>query len=45
MSSIPIAEAFRVAAWCFAIPGLLLSYYTGIAYIPRIRDGVRAARR
>ncbi len=44
-SSIGIADAFWVAAWCFGIPGLILSYYTGIAYIPRIRDGVRAARR
>jgi cardiolipin synthase (CMP-forming) len=43
-SSIPIDEAFTVAAWCFGIPGLILSYYTGIAYIPTIRDAVRAGR-
>lgn len=43
-SSIPIADAFTVAAWCFGIPGLVLSYYTAIAYIPRIRDGVRSGR-
>ncbi len=44
-SSIPIAGAFEVAAWCFGIPGLVLSYYTGLAYVPKIRDGIRAARR
>lgn len=44
-SSIPIADAFGVAAWILGIPGLVLSYYTGIAYIPAIRDGIRAGRR
>jgi cardiolipin synthase len=43
-SSVPGADAFAVAAWCFGIPGLVLSYYTGIAYVPRIRDSVRAGR-
>ena len=44
-SSVPIADAFGVAAWCFAIPGLVLSYYTAIGYVPAIRDGIRAGRR
>jgi cardiolipin synthase len=44
-SSIPIADAFGVAAWILGIPGLVLSWYTGIAYIPAIRDGIRAGRR
>jgi cardiolipin synthase len=43
-SSIPIAGAFEVAAWCFGIPGLVLSYYTALAYVPAIRDGIRAGR-
>lgn len=43
-SSVPAAGAFEVAAWAFAIPGLVLSYYTAFAYIPLIRAGVRAAR-
>lgn len=43
-SSIPIADAFTVAAWCFGIPGLVLSYYTAVAYIPMIRDAVRTGR-
>lgn len=44
-SSIPIADAFWVAAWLFGIPGLILSYYTAIAYVPAIREGIRAGRR
>ncbi len=44
-SSIGIAGWFEVIAWCFAIPGLILSYYTGAAYIPAIRDGIRSGRR
>jgi cardiolipin synthase len=44
-SDFPGADGFTVAAWIFAIPGLLLSYYTGIAYIPLIRDGITAGKR
>jgi cardiolipin synthase len=43
-SDFPGADGFEVASWIFAIPGLVLSYYTGIAYIPLIRDGVTAGR-
>jgi len=43
-SSIGIADWFGVAAWCFGIPGLILSYYTGLKYIPLIRDGIKAGR-
>ncbi len=43
-STIPGAAAFTVAAWCFGIPGLILSYYTAIAYIPDIRAGIAAGR-
>lgn len=43
-STVPFADAFWVAAWCFGIPGLILSYYTGFAYIPAIREGVRSGR-
>lgn len=44
-SSIPIADAFGVAAWILGIPGLVLSWYTGFAYVPAIREGIRAGRR
>jgi cardiolipin synthase len=43
-SDFPGADWFQVAAWILGIPGLVLSYYTGFAYIPRIRAGVRAGR-
>jgi len=43
-SDFPGATGFEVASWIFAIPGLLLSYYTGIAYIPLIRDGITAGK-
>ena len=43
-SAAPAPGAWEVAAWCFGIPGLALSYYTAVAYIPLIRDGIRAGR-
>jgi cardiolipin synthase (CMP-forming) len=43
-SSVPGADGFGVAAWMFGIPGLVLSYYTAIKYVPIIRDSVRAGR-
>lgn len=33
-----------VLAWIFAAPGLLLSYYTAVAYIPQIRTNLRIGR-
>jgi len=38
------ADFFAVLAWVFGIPGLVLSYWTGIAYIPLIRAGLAAGR-
>ena len=35
---------FQVAAWLVGIPGLALSYYTGITYLPTIRASLRAGR-
>lgn len=43
-SSAPGSGAWLVAAWVFGIPGLVLSYYTAIAYIPSIRAGISAGR-
>jgi cardiolipin synthase len=43
-SSIAIADWFAVAAWIFGIPGLILSYYTGFAYVPIIAQAVRRGR-
>jgi cardiolipin synthase len=36
------ADAFQIAAWLVGIPGLILSYWTGIAYIPQVRRAVAA---
>lgn len=54
MGAVPsflIAEAdvwessfFQVLAWAFGLPGLVLSYWTAIAYIPLVRSGVAAGR-
>jgi cardiolipin synthase len=43
-SSIAIADWFAVAAWIFGIPGLILSYYTAVAYVPIIAQAVRRGR-
>lgn len=37
-------DAFEVAAWVLGIPGLVLSYYTAVAYVPMIRTSLRAGR-
>jgi len=43
-SSVPYPDAFLVASWCLGIPGLILSYYTAIAYIPKISAAIRSGR-
>ncbi|PIE31555.1 MAG: hypothetical protein CSA55_05420 [Ilumatobacter coccineus] len=40
-SSIVIADWFGVASWIIGIPGLILSYYAGLTYIPRIKQNVQ----
>jgi cardiolipin synthase len=43
-SDFPGHQGFQIAAWIVGIPGLILSYYTAITYIPTIRDSLRAGR-
>jgi cardiolipin synthase (CMP-forming) len=43
-SSIPGADLFTIAAWILGIPGLILSYYTAIQYIPMIRTSIATGR-
>jgi cardiolipin synthase len=43
-SSIPGADGFSYVAWMLGVPGLILSYLTGVAYFPKVVAGVRAAR-
>ena len=39
-SDIAGAAGFEVAAWVLGIPGLILSYWTAIAYIPQVRNAI-----
>ena len=41
-SDIAGADAFEIASWLVGIPGLILRYWTGIAYIPQVRRAVAA---
>jgi cardiolipin synthase len=41
----PAHTLFGAAAWVLGIPGLALSYYTAVAYVPAIRAGLRAGRK
>jgi cardiolipin synthase len=40
-SNFPGHRGFEIAAWMLGIPGLILSYYTALTYIPTIRAGLR----
>lgn len=41
-SDFPGHQGFQIASWILGIPGLLLSYYTALAYVPTITAHVRA---
>lgn len=43
-SAIGAAPLFAALGWILGLPGLVLSYATGISYLPRIRAGVAAGR-
>ncbi|MFM7687608.1 MAG: CDP-alcohol phosphatidyltransferase family protein [Actinomycetota bacterium] len=43
-SDFPLHTFFQIAAWILGIPGLVLSYYTAITYVPTIRASLRASR-
>lgn len=43
-SDFPGHSAFNTVSWILGIPGLVLSYWTAIGYIPEIRRGVAAGR-
>jgi cardiolipin synthase len=43
-SDIAWASLFEAAAWILGIPGLVLSYWTGFAYIPQVRASIAAGR-
>jgi cardiolipin synthase (CMP-forming) len=39
-SDMPGAAGFEIIAWALGIPGLILSYWTAIAYIPQVQRAV-----
>ncbi len=41
-SGMPIAGAFTITSWILGVPGIILSVYTALAYIPLVLNGVRA---
>jgi cardiolipin synthase len=43
-SSSGLADGARTLGWIFAVPGLALSYYTAVIYVPVIRANLRAGR-
>ena len=43
-SDFPGNTGFQVAAWIVGIPGLVLSWVTAVAYVPRVRAGIAAGR-
>lgn len=43
-SDFPGADGFWIASWILGIPGLVLSLWTGIAYIPKVRAGLHTVR-
>lgn len=43
-SDFPGHQGFQIASWLIGIPGLVLSYYTAITYIPTIRASIAAGR-
>jgi hypothetical protein len=43
-STFPGHLGFEIAAWILGIPGLILSYYTAVTYVPTIRRSLREGR-
>jgi cardiolipin synthase (CMP-forming) len=43
-SDFSFGRGFEIAAWIAGIPGLILSYYTAMAYIPTIAAHLRSGR-
>jgi len=43
-STFPVHQFFTVLGYAVGIPGLVLSYWTAVAYVPTIRDSLRRGR-
>jgi cardiolipin synthase (CMP-forming) len=44
-STLSYAPFVNLLAWCFAIPGLVLSYYSAVRYVPLARAALAEGRR
>jgi cardiolipin synthase len=42
-SDFPGNTGFQIASWILGIPGLALSWYTAVAYVPKVRAAVASA--
>jgi cardiolipin synthase len=43
-SDFPGHDVFQVLGWVLGLPGLALSYWTAVGYVPEIRRGIEAGR-
>lgn len=43
-SNHPTADVASIVGWVLGVPALLLSWYTAVDYVPRVRAAVRAGR-
>ena len=43
-SDVSVAAWFEAAAWILGLPGLALSIWTGLAYVPQVRAGIAAGK-
>jgi len=43
-SDFPGHNGFQVSSWILGIPGLVLSWVTAVAYVPRVREAIAAGR-
>lgn len=43
-SDIAGARGFEIASWIIGIPGLVISWYVAVMYVPKVRAGVRSGR-
>lgn len=41
-SNMPGAQGFEIVSWLLGIPGLVLSYWTAIAYVPQVHRAIAA---
>jgi cardiolipin synthase len=43
-STAALADLFQFVSWCLGIPGLVISYYTALRYVPEVRRRISEKR-